>query len=164
MKTQKTPKTKFPTPFELAQIAVALCRLRKEEHRGIYPDPRHHFEEAKRLIAEAKNYLDTNWKEHAANVIDGLFSRLPKNQTLSFDELLHPSGENSKGKKSLTDVATITTQNGLKKAIRRYFPKVEATRIIRDRHMTGDEVKTLLNAKQRAVEKRSAKRVKRASA
>jgi hypothetical protein len=90
-----------PSPFELAQTAIALCQLRRSEHPGIYPQPENYFKPAKKLLADAGSYLAIDWKEYADRAADTLFSRFPKNQTISFGELLQPSpsGEKSKGKK-----------------------------------------------------------------
>jgi hypothetical protein len=149
-----------PSPFELAQIAIALFQLHKKERHGYYLQCAHYFSAAKKLLDDARDYLEIDWKEHADNVTDALFSRFPKNQTFSFDELLQPSGEESKGKKSRTWIGTITTQNGLEKAIRRYFSRLEAARIIQSGRMTGNERNVLLEAQKRAVQQRAAKRVK----
>ena len=42
-----------PSPFELAQTAIALCQLRRSEHPGIYPQPENYFKPAKKLLADA---------------------------------------------------------------------------------------------------------------
>jgi hypothetical protein len=160
----KASATEASLPFELSQIAIALCQLDKKERQGYGHQPDHYFRAAKRLLDEARDYLETDWNEHWDNVKDTLFDLIPKNKTFTFDELLEPSGEISKGKKSRTRLGAITTPNGLKKAIRHYFSKPEAARIIKDRAMSGKQFHFLKAAQKAAVEQRAAKRVKRASA
>lgn len=46
------------TPFELAQTAIALCRLRKEEFPNASPDPASCFDLASALLTDAEGYLD----------------------------------------------------------------------------------------------------------
>jgi hypothetical protein len=168
-----------PSPFELAQTAIALCQLRYESRHGIpSPNPVRFFKEAKTLLAEARSYLERGDKD-MGGFIAGLSIRLGAKGVnrffraglpASFSDLLREkkpesaisgqSRSNEQMKKHRTWVGSITTENGLEKAIRRYFSKVEAARIIRAKAMTENERNYLLEKQKQAVQRRAAKRVK----
>ena len=172
-----------PTPFELTQIAVALCQMRKGERPGIYPQPGQHFEEAKALLEEAQVDLETNGKKFAAQATFTLFGKAGSPEAycalrkpIPFKILLQKCdpaklatgepGQSSarvQAKKKRTWVGSITTEHGLEVAVRRWFPPVIAGRIIRNKTMRPGEWKKLCRAQQNAIARRARARVKRQS-
>jgi hypothetical protein len=158
----------WPTPFELVQTAIALCRLRKDSASGDCSDPANLLPAAGRLLDEARAYLDAVKKDPKKRESERKVAMefgVPEdyhnlNRPIPFDVLLLSSGEISRGKKLRTNVGVVTTRNGLEKAIRRYFPESESTRIISREAMTWDEYERLLASQSQAIAHRAAKRVK----
>jgi hypothetical protein len=154
-----------PTPFELVQTAIALCGLSKKDPQ--FFSPKDFFAEAHVLLAKAKDYLREDWKANLgqfwSSYLDTVESFRDANLPIPFHCLLREVRITSAGKKSRTYVGTINTQNGLEKAIRRYFPREIAARLIRAQAMTSTEHQQLLRSQKMAVQKRSSKRVKGAN-
>jgi hypothetical protein len=161
------------TPFELAQIAIALCELR-QTRPGIplFNQPADYFRQAKTLLAEAQRFLKEPQSDATANLLVRLGNAniehyFRAGKSVPFDLLLKPKREQGspkkKSKKSRTHVGTINTLNGLEKAIRRYFSKTDAARIMRAKAMTQKQREHLIQAQKNAVQERAAKRVKGSS-
>jgi len=173
IKARKESAADNPSPFALVQTAIALCQLRKKERQGYDLQPAHYFPAAKKLLDEAKDYLSIDRKKFAANAMIAMDWGNPEHyartgRTIPFEVLLRrhddfKSGGNNESKKHRTWVGAITTQAGLEKAIRRYFDKLESTRIIGAKAMTRNEWNCLLENQGQAVQQRAAKRVKGAS-
>jgi hypothetical protein len=162
----KASASDAPSPFELAQTAIALCQLGKKDPESFPPSK--YFRRATELLAEAKNHLAEDWPANIAlfkirmeipgeNFGNYRLAGIP----IPFSKLLIELDEPHAGKKPRTSVGTINTQNGLATAIRRYFSKVEAARIIQAKAMTCDEWQKLRTAQRESVKLRAEKRVKR---
>ena len=159
-----------PSPFELALTAIVLCKLDNKDPQT-YP-PSRYFDRAESLLAEARRYLSPECQQQRREAVAKLLSGFldspealrDANLAIPFDRLLWTVDGRSPGKKQRTYLGAITTPTGLEKALRRYFPKRDATRIIKAQAMTDDEVQRLLRAKREAVARRAAKRVKGRSA
>jgi hypothetical protein len=164
---------KTPTPFELAQTAIALYQLRLARPGiPILNQPADYFRQAKTLLAEAQRFLKEPQSDATANLLvrsgnANIEHYFRAGKSVPFDLLLKPKREQGsqkkKSKKSRTHVGTINTLNGLEKAIRRYFSKTDAARIMRARAMTEKQWGHLIQAQKNAIQERAAKRVKGSS-
>ena len=152
------------TPFELSHTAIALCKLAKLDGKNLPPE--HYFDAADLLLNTARCYLESETDRHAAmnrfaaSFHDDVDSYRLAKMPIPFDMLLRTSNKPSSGKKPRTTVGSTTTRNGLEKAIRRYFSRNDASRIIKAAAMTGDELDKLNEAKANAIGGRAKKRVK----
>ena len=147
-----------PSPFELAFIAALLAA--RDKNSSASPAG-NYIPEADSLLKSAALYLEQpSGEEQLKWMLDTLGYT-----SFTFDQLLSLVGlpEKEGPKKLRTMVGSITTRNGLEKAIRRYFSRPEAARIIRADRMTEEERKTLLEKREQAIQARAAKRVKRAN-
>jgi len=174
MKRNKCDNTeaddKWPSAFEITQIAIALCGLRKDDQLGIHPDPANYFPAAGQLLDSAQAYLKLvrpNPISNRAGVKDAMGWGLDTpdeyrdlNREIPFDFLLRSVDEPSEGKKRRTWVGAITTTKGLQCAIHRYFSKTEAKRANHSRTLTYHQYERLLNAQRDAITHRAAERVK----
>ncbi len=164
-----------PSPFELAQTAIALCQLHGKDPQS--QPPSHYFDEATGLWTKAQDYLAPANQERLhlerANFL-AEFLQTPEayrnaNKPIPFGWLLRPAeqpADNQEAprryapKKARTLVGAITTRHGLESAVRRYFPKADAARIIQAQAMMYPEFQRLLGAQQEAIALRAARRVK----
>lgn len=148
----------IPSPYELAQTAIALCQL----HSNGVPEPTKYFSNAKQPLTQAQEHLEIVPEQLANDIVASLFpdakSLARVGQPIPFEELLKPLEIEHRAKKPRTYVGAITTKYGLKEAIRRYFPKQDASRIIQAQSMTENEWKQLLEAKSNAIQEQASKR------
>ena len=164
-----------PSPFELAQTAIALCQLHGKDLQLLPPS--HYFDEATDLWTKAQNYLAPAYQERLrltgvefmANFLQTPEANRAAGRPIPFEWLLGPVDQPSSSekvpkrlcrKKPRTLVGTITTKGGLEKAVRRWFPKGDAARIIQAQAMMYPEYQRLLSSQREVIAKRAARRVK----
>lgn len=158
--------------FEVTQIAIALCQLHKK-----YPEslpPRAYFRDAVSLLLEAQTFLDgipvgfERFKSHFIFGPQSFENYRDSGGLIPFSQLLKrclpsqmpmPLGR----KKARTFVGPITTTTGLEKAIRRYFERSEAAKMIRANGLTYKQFQQLLHFQKTAISERASKRVKGAN-
>lgn len=176
-KRQRRPSVggESPSPFELAQTAIALCQLHGKDPQFLPPSD--YFDEATALWTNAQNYLSPASQERRRLAGAGFlaeFLQTPEayrnaDKPIPFEWFLRPASHSSSSekvpkrlarKKARTLVGAITTRLGLEKAIRRYLG-ADAARIIQAQVMMYPEYQRLVRAQQRAIDHRAAKRVKR---
>lgn len=163
------------SPFELAQTAIALAQM--HGNQPDYLSPKNHFGKAGDLLLAAEKYLASRQYEATRRNARALVARflgsaealVEAEQPIPFAALLLESDEpeNSEPirsrdfrKKPATCLGSITSVKGLRKAIRRHFPKELAHKIIRKAALSLPQLQHLQESRAKAIERRARNRVK----
>jgi hypothetical protein len=141
MKAHQNPQLTTPSPFELASIAVLLAARDKNPNVS----PVNYMPEAIKLLAAAAQHLAQPDEAESHE----LMLRSLGYTTYKFEEVLksiEPAPDaNKKGK---TMVGSITTRQGLIKAVRRIFPK-EADEIKGRGSLDCNQIQSILGDQKR---------------
>ena len=137
------------TRSEVANLAVLLSLQRVPAlHVAQF------FQEAYDLLRLADKFL---LDKKLSNALHRMNARAPAPKRYRFSELLVPVESRDKRKKPLTLAGDISSEAGLKKAVKRLFPEDDAARILADRSMFEHERRIIIKDQENRGQEKALK-------